>query len=80
MLIEKNRKGQDSVDGVAIRYGKEGPGIESPWGHGFCTPFMTGPGDHPGSYTMCTESYPEEKRTERSVDHPHYPAPKLKRE
>jgi len=38
MLIEKNHEGRDSVDGTAIRYGLEGPGIESPCGRGFTHP------------------------------------------
>ena len=27
--------GRDSVDGIATRYGLEGPGIESQWGRDF---------------------------------------------
>jgi hypothetical protein len=63
------RVGQDSVDDRAIRYGLEGPGIESLWG--FYAPVQTGPLAHPASYTMgSTRSFPRVKRPRRGVDHP----------
>jgi len=40
-----------SVD-IAIRYGLDGPGIESPWGTIFSAPVQTGPGAHPAAYIM----------------------------
>jgi len=46
----------------------------------FCPPFLTGPGDHPASYTMRTGSFPGEKQPGRGVDHPNYIAPRLKKE
>jgi hypothetical protein len=39
-----------------IRYGLDGPGIESRWGARFLAPIHTGPGAHPASYTMGTGS------------------------
>jgi hypothetical protein len=41
-----------------LRYGLDGPGIESHWGGGarFSAPVHTGPGAHPPSYTMRTGS------------------------
>jgi len=36
----------------------------------FSATVQTGPGAHPASYTMDTESFPGVKRPERGVDHP----------
>ena len=36
----------------------------------FTAPVQTGVGDHPVSYTMSTESFPEVKRRGRRVDYP----------
>jgi len=33
-------------------------------------PVQTGPGAHPASYTMATESFPGVKRPGRGIDHP----------
>ena len=49
--------GGDSVVGIATRYRLEGPGIESRLGTSFSVPVQTGPGAHPASYTMGTESF-----------------------
>ena len=47
-----------SVVGIATGYGLDGPGIESRWGARFYAPVQTGPGAHPASCTMGTESFP----------------------
>jgi len=47
-----------SVDGIATGYELDGPGIESRWGAKFSAPVQTGPGAHPASCTMGTESFP----------------------
>jgi len=36
----------------------------------FSAPVQPGPGTHPASYTMGTESFLGEKRSGRDVDHP----------
>ena len=46
----------------------------------FSATAQNGPGAHPASYTMGTESFPEVKRPELCVDHPPHPVPKLKEE
>jgi hypothetical protein len=56
--------------GIATRYGLDSPGIESWWGRDFPQPSRPGPGAHPASYTMGTESYPGVKRPGRGVNHP----------
>ena len=43
--------------GIATDYGLDSPGIESRWGRDF-TPVQTGPGAHPASCTMGTQSFP----------------------
>ena len=53
--------GRNSSVGISIRYGLDGPGIESRWGAKFSTPVQTGSEAHPASYKMSTESYPEGK-------------------
>jgi hypothetical protein len=50
-------RSRDSVVGIAIRYGLEGPGIESRWGR-FSAPIQTGSGAHPASCTMGNGSFP----------------------
>jgi hypothetical protein len=50
--------GRDSSVGIAIRYGLEGPWIESRWGARFSAPIQTGPGAHPASCTMGTGFLP----------------------
>ena len=39
--------GQDSLVGLAIRYGLDGPGFESRWEARFSAPVHTGAGAHP---------------------------------
>ena len=70
MISTVLRVDRDSSDGIATRYGQEGPGIESPWGARFSAPVHTGPGAHPASYTIGTGSFPRVKRPGRGVDHP----------
>ena len=60
--------GRDSSGGIATRYGLDGPGIESRWGARFSAPVQTGPGAHPASRTMGTESFPGVKRPGRGAD------------
>jgi hypothetical protein len=49
---------RDSSVGIATGYGLDGPRIESRWGASFSVLVQTGPGAHPGSYTMGTGSFP----------------------
>ena len=51
-------------------YGLDGLEIESRWGARLSAPVQTGPGAHPASYTIGTESFPGVKRPGRGVDHP----------
>ena len=48
--------GRDSALDIAIRYGLDGPGIESWWEERFSESVHTGPGSQPASYTKGTES------------------------
>ena len=50
--------GRRNSVGIAIRYGLDGPGIESRWEARFSAPVQTGPGAHPASYTTSTGSLP----------------------
>ena len=63
-------RGRDSSVGIAIRYGLDGPGIESRWGARFSAPVQTGPGAHPASCTMGTGSFPGVKLPGRGIGHP----------
>jgi hypothetical protein len=56
--------------GIAIRYGLDGPGIESRWVPKFSALVQNGPEAHPASCTMGTGSFPGVKRTGCGVDHP----------
>jgi hypothetical protein len=69
---------RDSSVGIATRYGLDDPGIESWLGARFSSPFLTGPGAHPASYTMVSGSLTEAKRPERGVDHPFPPSAEVK--
>ena len=51
-----NIKFHDNVVGIATGYALDGPGIESRWGARFFATFQTGPGAHPASYWIGTES------------------------
>jgi len=62
-------RGPGSVAGIATGYGLDGPGIESRWGARLSAPVQTGPGAHPASYIMGTESFPGGKeRPGRDAD------------
>ena len=64
-------RGRDISDGIATRYGLEGPGIESRLGgRDFLHLSQTSPGAHSAPYTMGTGSFPGVKRLGRGVDHP----------
>jgi hypothetical protein len=53
---------------IATGYGMDGPAIESRWGRDF-PHVQTGPGAHPASCTMGTESFPlGRKRPGRDAD------------
>jgi hypothetical protein len=65
--------------GIAIRYGLDGPGIESRWGE-FSALVQSVYGAHSTSYTVGTGSYQGLKRLGRGVDHPAPLAPRLKKE
>jgi len=46
----------------------------------FSTPIQTGPGAHPASYTMASETFPGGKPPGRGVDNPPHLVPRLKKE
>ena len=72
--------GRDSSEGIATRYGLEGPGIES-WWRGEI--FRTRPGrlwSLPSLLHNGYGSFPGIKRTGRGVYHPPHLAPRLKKE
>ena len=73
-------EGRDSSDGIATRYGLDGPGIESRWEAKFSASVQTGPGADPASYTIGTGSFPGVKWPGRGVDHPPHLTPRLKKE
>ena len=52
------QSGPGSSVGIVTGYGLDGPGMESQWGARFSAPVQTGPGAHPVSCTMGTESFP----------------------
>ena len=71
---------RESSVGVATCYALDGPGVESRWGRRFSAPVQTGPGAHPSSYSMGTESFSGVKRLGCGVDHvPPHLAPRLKK-
>ena len=78
--VNVNTSGTNVGQGIATRYGLDGPGIESRWGQDFSAPVQTGPGAHPASYTMGTGSFQGLKRPGRGVVHPPHLAPRLKEE
>ena len=62
--------GRDSSDGIATRYGLDGPGIEYRGSREFPT-VQTGPGAHPASCTMGTGSFKGVKRVRGVTLTPH---------
>ena len=76
-----SKGGLGSSVGIATGYRLDSPGIKSRWGARFSAPVQTGPGAHPPSYTMDTESLsPGVKRPGNGVDYPPHLAPRLKKE
>ena len=61
---------QDSVDGIATRYGLDDLGIESRWVQDFSAPVRNGPGAHQYSYTKGTVLFPGVNLPGRCVYHP----------
>jgi len=61
MVSHRDTRGPGSVVGIATGYGLDGPGIAIPMGARFSVPVQTGPGAHPASCTMGTESFPAVK-------------------
>ena len=78
--LQTQAKGRDSSVGIATCYGLDGPGIESRWGVRFSVPIQPGPGAHPVSNIVGTESFPRVKRPGRDVDHPPPSSAELKKE
>jgi len=72
------QEGQVSAVGIVTHYGLDGPGIESRWGARFSTPIQSGPGAHPASCTMGTESFLGVKWHGRGIDHPHSSSAEVK--
>ena len=64
--------------GIVIRYGLDGPGIESWWGWDF--PVQTSSEANLASYSVGTGSFLGVKRPKRGVDHPPHLAPRLMKE
>jgi hypothetical protein len=56
MYIKENQMLLFNVIFEAVRYGLDGPGIESQWGRDFPHPSRGALGFHPTSYTMGTGS------------------------
>jgi hypothetical protein len=56
LIVTRKYLGRDCSVGLATRYGLDCRGIVSRWGARFSAPLQTGPGAHPASYTMGTES------------------------
>ena len=73
--------GRDSVVGIVIRYGLDGPGIETRLGATVSAPAQTGSGPHPASCTVGTGSLSrwQSGRGVVLTTHP-YLAPSLKKE
>jgi hypothetical protein len=71
ILVPTHKTGADSVFGIATDYGLDGPGIESRWEARFSASVQTGPGAHPASRTMGTESFPEVKSGQGVTLTPH---------
>ena len=78
LLHCQSSDGRDSSLGIAIRYGLNGPGIESPWEARFSAPVQTCRWAHPASCTTGTGSLPGVKRPGRGVDHPPPPRAEVK--
>ena len=70
--LHLNARSRNGVVGIGIRYGLEGPGIESLLGARLSAPIHTGSEAHPASCTMGTGSFPVARRPGRGLTtHPH---------
>jgi hypothetical protein len=67
---------QDTCDSLRARRSGDRIPVEAR----FSAPVQTGPVAHPAAYTICTGSFPGEKRPQRGPDHPPHLAPRLKKE
>jgi len=74
------RPGRDSTVGIEIRYGLDGPGIESRWGRDFPHPSRPALGPTQLLEIKYRISFPGVKRPGRDVDQPPHLAPRLKKE
>jgi hypothetical protein len=61
---------RDSSVGIAVRYGLDGPGIESRWGRDFPRPSRPALGPTQPPIKWVPGLFPGVKRPGRSVDHP----------
>ena len=78
-IVDFRCVGRDSSVGIVTRRaGRSGDRI--PVEVRFSTPFETGPGAHPASYTIGTGSFSGVKWPERGFDYPPHLAPRLKKE
>ena len=66
------------LDSNSLRVGQSGDQI--PVEARFSTPFQTGPGGHPASYTIGTGSFPWVKQQGHGVDQPPPPVPRFRKE
>jgi hypothetical protein len=62
--------GRNSAVGIEIRYGLDGPGIESQLEVRFSVPLQNGPGAHLASYIIGTGPFSGINLPGRGVDHP----------
>ena len=69
---------QQSVVGIATRYGMEGPEIESRLDRDIPHPSIPTLRVHPASYTMGTGSFPGVQRIRRGGDYPSPPSAEVK--
>jgi hypothetical protein len=69
---------RDNSVSIATGYRLDCLGFESQRGVSFSSPFQTGPGAHPASYTVGTVSFPGVKWPGRGVDHPPPSSAKVK--
>ena len=72
--------GRDSSVGIAIRYGLDGPGIESRWVAKHSAPVLTLPAAHAAFYKTSTSIFARVKRPERGFNHPPHLGSRLKKQ
>jgi hypothetical protein len=71
--------GRNTSVGIATDYGLDGQEIESRGGARFSASVQTGPGVHPASCKMGTESFPGVMRPGRGFDQPSTSSAEVKR-